>query len=56
MYEVIRRTNIYNSNQEIYEQYWKIKLMTMGLEAAQKLYNESLGCEVLESCPVFKIQ
>ena len=55
MYEVIRRTNIYNSNQEIYEQYWKIKLMTMGLEASQNLYNVSLGCEVLESCPVFKI-
>jgi len=56
MYEVVRRTNKYNSNQEIYEQYRKIMLMTMGVQAAQKLYNESLGCEVLESCPVFKTQ
>ena len=28
--------------------------MTMGVQATQKLYNESLGCEVLESCPEFK--
>ena len=56
MYEVIRRTKKYNSNQEIYEQYRKIKLMTMAVLAAQNLYNESLGCDVLESCPVFKIQ
>ena len=28
--------------------------MTMGLQATQNLYNESLGWEVLESCPVFK--
>jgi len=28
--------------------------MTVGAQAAQNLYVESLGCEVLESCPVFK--
>ena len=28
--------------------------MTMGHQATQNLYNESLGWEVLESCPVFK--
>jgi len=56
MYEVIRRTNKYTSNQEIYEQYRKIKLVTMGVQAAQNIYNESLGCKVLESCPAFKTQ
>ena len=30
--------------------------MTMGAQAAQNLYNGSLGCEVLESCPLFKIK
>ena len=30
--------------------------MTMGVQATQNLYNESLGCEVLESCPEFKTQ
>ena len=28
--------------------------MTMGIQTAQKLYFESLGCDVLECCPVFK--
>ena len=28
--------------------------MTMGAQAAQNLYIESLGYEGLESCPVFK--
>ena len=28
--------------------------MTMGVQAAQNLYNESLGCQVLECCPIFK--
>ena len=37
-----------------YERYRKIELMTMRAQAAQNLYNESLGWEVLESCPVFK--
>jgi len=27
--------------------------MTIGAQAAQNSYFESLGCEVLESCPVF---
>ena len=39
-----------------YERYRKIELMTMWAQAAQNLYNESLGWEVLESCPVFKTQ
>ena len=55
-FEVIRRKNKYNSNQEIYKQYRKIKLMTMEVQAAQNLFNESLGCEVLESFRVFKTQ
>jgi len=28
--------------------------MAMGAQAVQNLYVESLGCEFLESCPVFK--
>ena len=51
-----QKRNIYTSNQEIYEQYRKIKFMTMRVQAAQNLYNESLGWEVLESWPVFKTQ
>jgi len=56
MYEVIRRTNIYTSNQEIYEQYRKIKLVTIGVQDAQNLCNVSLGCKVLESCREIKTQ
>ena len=37
-----------------YEWYRNIKLMTMGAQAAQNFYNESLGCGVSESCPLFK--
>ena len=28
--------------------------MTMGAQAAQNLYVEDFGCEIQESCPVFK--
>jgi len=28
--------------------------MTMGAQAAQNLYVESLGCAFLDCCPVFK--
>jgi len=51
-----QRTNKYTSNQEIYEQYRKIELVTMGVQVAQNLYHVSLGCEILKSCPVFESQ
>ena len=46
--------NIYECTKWSEDQTYIPPIMTMAVQAAQNLYNESLGCDVLESCPVFK--